>query len=652
MEWQDIETALARLEPPFPRAAAEEARQRWDELAPRFVAAIERVANGGSIFRDEMKEEYDGIFSFALYLAAEKRDARAYAPLLRACHCSPERAGELFGDDVGSAVGRVLASVCDGDLAPLKALAEDGQAAMWCRYAALHAMAVRVVEGDGSRDELLVYLDAFCECEADVMRRDEWDFEREPCDLLTWAADTACDIGPAPLLEKIRGWMAEGLIDPTVTGINWYEKNAAKSAADCLADAAEDKNNRYIQDGIAQLEPWICFDTDDAGNDPEFWEDEEGHAPPLWGREPARHGDTFIREAPKVGRNDPCPCGSGKKFKKCCGKAGAEPAAEDDDASGVRRALDWLLTRHGKAVAAATNRMITGNLDEAEMDVLRSLAEEDWRFIQINAFDWLLAEGEIHIKGAYRYVPDLLLGPGGPLFTAGQRRWIEQLTSRPLRLYDITDVQPGVGMTLCDALDTDAAPVTVREISGSRDAQVGTQIGARLMEVHGHYELSGAAYPISRLTSPGLVAELREDIAECLRRGDDLRRTVSFAIRRHWLAQYVKPLPLPTVIDSHSGDLLLLITDHYRVKDWDVLARHWKAKATSRATARRAGVASSIAMTAHGVRLPRSIRARARTGSSFSTRRKPMPTRAGRGSRRWPATPSNSPGAPSPIPKA
>ena len=23
---------------------------------------------------------------------------------------------------------------------------------------------------------------------------------------------------------------------------------------------------------------------------------------------------------PKVGRNDPCPCGSGKKFKKCCGK--------------------------------------------------------------------------------------------------------------------------------------------------------------------------------------------------------------------------------------------------------------------------------------------------------------------------------------------
>jgi len=28
---------------------------------------------------------------------------------------------------------------------------------------------------------------------------------------------------------------------------------------------------------------------------------------------------TIRRDSPKVGRNDPCPCGSGKKFKKCCG---------------------------------------------------------------------------------------------------------------------------------------------------------------------------------------------------------------------------------------------------------------------------------------------------------------------------------------------
>jgi SEC-C motif-containing protein len=30
---------------------------------------------------------------------------------------------------------------------------------------------------------------------------------------------------------------------------------------------------------------------------------------------------TLRHEQPKVGRNDPCPCGSGKKYKKCCGAA-------------------------------------------------------------------------------------------------------------------------------------------------------------------------------------------------------------------------------------------------------------------------------------------------------------------------------------------
>ena len=42
--------------------------------------------------------------------------------------------------------------------------------------------------------------------------------------------------------------------------------------------------------------------------------------------DPAAMGDGGASEeeesagAPKVGRNDPCPCGSGKKYKKCCGK--------------------------------------------------------------------------------------------------------------------------------------------------------------------------------------------------------------------------------------------------------------------------------------------------------------------------------------------
>jgi SEC-C motif-containing protein len=41
------------------------------------------------------------------------------------------------------------------------------------------------------------------------------------------------------------------------------------------------------------------------------WLYEDGHV----------HSQTVRREEPKVGRNEPCPCGSGKKYKKCCGRA-------------------------------------------------------------------------------------------------------------------------------------------------------------------------------------------------------------------------------------------------------------------------------------------------------------------------------------------
>jgi preprotein translocase subunit SecA len=40
-------------------------------------------------------------------------------------------------------------------------------------------------------------------------------------------------------------------------------------------------------------------------------EDEKSLPPPV---------ETIRSEKKTVGRNDPCPCGSGKKYKKCCGK--------------------------------------------------------------------------------------------------------------------------------------------------------------------------------------------------------------------------------------------------------------------------------------------------------------------------------------------
>jgi SEC-C motif len=53
----------------------------------------------------------------------------------------------------------------------------------------------------------------------------------------------------------------------------------------------------------------------------EFGEPEDfGAFAPVDESSPQRDAPSTIRSAPKIGRNDPCPCGSGKKYKKCCGR--------------------------------------------------------------------------------------------------------------------------------------------------------------------------------------------------------------------------------------------------------------------------------------------------------------------------------------------
>lgn len=59
-----------------------------------------------------------------------------------------------------------------------------------------------------------------------------------------------------------------------------------------------------------------------------FWKARRADRPPGQSADDFRFGRQprpLTRDAPKVGRNDPCPCGSGKKFKKCCGADGVPP---------------------------------------------------------------------------------------------------------------------------------------------------------------------------------------------------------------------------------------------------------------------------------------------------------------------------------------
>lgn len=62
-----------------------------------------------------------------------------------------------------------------------------------------------------------------------------------------------------------------------------------------------------------------------------YWREMRAKQPPDLIEDDYHHGGPeasiqFVRGGPKTGRNDPCPCGSGKKFKKCCGADGVPPS--------------------------------------------------------------------------------------------------------------------------------------------------------------------------------------------------------------------------------------------------------------------------------------------------------------------------------------
>lgn len=234
----------------------------------------------------------------------------------------------------------------------------------------------------------------------------------------------------------------------------------------------------------------------------------------------------------------------------------------------VPKAMAWLGERHRKGWMNAVKATLAEFSPDGEFDLGEFDADEG-QAILINIGEWLLARGRINARGGLQDINAYLLGPSGPALTAAEARWIAQLRERPLRLYRVTDVRTGEGMTLADALAIDAAPVEVRERSGSRNARPGMVLGARLMDCGDHVELSGAIYPFAMLREAALLGAL-----QAITRADAqaVQAAIELEIARRWLAQFTEPPPMPELRDAATGEPMLLVTDHYRVRDAAALA--------------------------------------------------------------------------------
>jgi hypothetical protein len=106
--------------------------------------------------------------------------------------------------------------------------------------------------------------------------------------------------------------------------------NLAEVNAELRPDAPDECNHpphhspTEITDTVEVMRNWnwrseVPEEIEKADLDDQCWE--RGYEPPysLTGEEfVVPHPTTIRHEGSRVGRNDPCPCGSGKKYKKCC----------------------------------------------------------------------------------------------------------------------------------------------------------------------------------------------------------------------------------------------------------------------------------------------------------------------------------------------
>ena len=238
----------------------------------------------------------------------------------------------------------------------------------------------------------------------------------------------------------------------------------------------------------------------------------------------------------------------------------------------VEICVTWLSSLHRKGWQNAFMNLYQELLSEEDRGKIAALDQETIQAIEINMIDWLLAEGDINARGGIRRINDYLLSPSGPGLNAGQRDWLQQMGQRSLRLYDVTDVVQGQQMTLCDALDREAEPLVVRERSGTQNLKPGELLGCRILRAGDHFEMSGSAYLFTLLTGPRVLALVREH-SQAFGKQLDSSRKMGLIIMLEWLQHWLKPAPMPTLIDHYSGDPMKMITDHYRVNDEVALAQ-------------------------------------------------------------------------------
>ena len=268
---------------------------------------------------------------------------------------------------------------------------------------------------------------------------------------------------------------------------------------------------------------------------------------------------------PKIGRNDPCPCGSGKKYKQCHLPIEEAAAAEQ---LRLRRSVDTLLPKiimaaqaQVGAIPAAFDRFWEGKYTPAQLEDLDDLEGRGGeRFLTWFAFDYPLEDGQALVER-------LAAGDAGlsdsdhdqaddqgdsPDLTDVEARLLRDWANVRLRPYLAQSVRKGQGLQVSDLLDE--RTYEVDDQAASRRVEPGEVVVAHLVPAGTRHYVAGAAAHLTEDTREKL-REFADLHLEALRREqpdatwDDMIRARSETLN-HFVMQLPVEEPNPTLLDN------------------------------------------------------------------------------------------------------
>jgi hypothetical protein len=273
---------------------------------------------------------------------------------------------------------------------------------------------------------------------------------------------------------------------------------------------------------------------------------------------------------PKIGRNDPCPCGSGKKYKQCHLPIEEAAAAEQ---LRLRRSVDTLLPKiivaaqaQAGAIPAAFERFWDGKYTPAQLEELDDLEGRGGeRFLTWFAFDYPLEDGRTLVEqlaAGDHAASDTELPQAdqpqadeqidAPEFSDTETQLLRDWANVRLRPYLAQNVHKGQGMQVSDLLDERS--YEVEDQAASRRVEPGEVIVAHLVPAGTRHYVAGAAAHLTEDTREKL-REFADLHLEALRREqpdaswEDMIRARSETLN-HFVMQLPVEEPNPTLLDN------------------------------------------------------------------------------------------------------